>query len=210
MIAKGLRLSSDLQKSTVRKDPGVQILPSAFFINKGTSMVNNTKIRKAVEKDYKILANLGAKTFRQTYKNKVKLSDMGYYIKNTFNKNQVLKEIKDTSFTILVASKNDKAVGYAKLLKSKIPSDSKHFKGIELVRLYVFKNYQGQKIGSKLLSECIKIAKKKKFKYIWLGVWEKNNDAIDFYKKLEFRIFGNCKFNFGTEIHNCIVSRHLS
>ena len=178
-----------------------------FYINKGTSMVNNTKIRKAVEKDYKILASLGAKTFRQTYKNKVKASDMGYYIKNTFNKNQVLKELKDPFFTILVASKKDKAVGYAKLLKSKIPSDSKHFRGIELVRLYVLKNYQEQKIGSKLLSECITIAKKKKFKYIWLGVWEKNHNAIAFYKKSGFKLFEKCKFNFGTEIHNDLLMR---
>src|SRR3989344_3411855 len=170
-------------------------------------MVNNIKIRNAVEKDYKILVNLGAKTFGQTYQNKVKPSDMDYYIKNTFNKNQVLKELKDKSFTILVASKNSKLVGYAKLLKSKIPSNSKHFKGIELVRLYVLKNYQGQKIGSTLLSECIKIAKKNKFKYIWLGVWEKNDDAIAFYKELKFKVFGNCKFNFGTAIHNDLLMR---
>ena len=93
------------------------------------------------------------------------------------------------------------------MLKSKIPSDSKHFRGIELVRLYVLKNYQEQKIGSKLLSECITIAKKKKFKYIWLGVWEKNHNAIAFYKKSGFKLFEKCKFNFGTEIHNDLLMR---
>jgi ribosomal protein S18 acetylase RimI-like enzyme len=169
--------------------------------------MGNIKIRKAVETDYKILANLGAKTFRQTYRDKVKSSDMSYYIKNIFNKNQVLKEIKDLSFTILVASKNGKAVGYAKLLKSEIPSVSKPFKGIELVRVYVLKNHQGQKIGSKLLGECAKIARKRKFRYIWLGVWEKNNEAIDFYKKSGFKLFGNCKFSFGTDIHNDLLMK---
>ena len=170
-------------------------------------MVNNIRIRRAVENDYKILVNLGAKTFRQTYKNKANPGDLNYYIKNTFNKNQVLREIRDTSFIILVVSKDDKSVGYAKLLKSKIPSDLKHFRGIELVRLYVLKNYQGQKIGSQLLSECIKIARKKKFEFIWLGVWEKNPNAINFYKKLGFKVFGNYKFEFGTKIHNDLLMR---
>ena len=82
-------------------------------------MVNNTKIRIAVEKDYKILANLGIKTFEQTYKDKVEANDMNFYLRNSFSKDKILKELKDKSFTILVASKNNKLVGYAKLLKSK-------------------------------------------------------------------------------------------
>ena len=170
-------------------------------------MVNNTKIRIAVEKDYKILANLGIKTFEQTYKDKVEANDMNFYLRNSFSKDKILKELKDKSFTILVASKNNKLVGYAKLLKSKIPQGSKQFKGVELVRLYVLKNYHGRKIGTKLLEECTKIAKKSKFKYIWLGVWEKNYNAIAFYKKSGFRIFSKCKFNFGTKIHNDLLMR---
>ena len=158
---------------------------------------NNIKIRKAMEKDYKILANLATKTFLQTYQDKVEASDINSYVKTAFNEDKILKEIKDPSFTILIALKNSKPVGYAILLKSEIPDGSRKFNGIELVRLYVLKEYLRQKIGSKLLGECIKIAKKKKFEFIWLGVWEKNSNAINFYKKLDFKIFGNYKqYNF--------------
>ena len=160
-------------------------------------MLNNTKLRAAVETDYKLLANLGLKTFKQAYSGTVRSRDMNLYVKKAFSKNNILKELKDKSFTIFVALKNNKIVGYAKLLESRIPESSKNFKGIELVRLYVLKNYQRQKIGAKLLEECIKTAKKSKFKFLWLGVWEKNYNAIVFYKK----------FNFGTVIHNDLLMR---
>ncbi len=167
----------------------------------------NINIRKAVEKDYEILANLGAKTFLQTYQDKVEASDISSYVKSVFNKAKTLKEIKNPYFTILIVLKNDKPVGYAKLLKSEIPKGSRKFNGIELVRLYVLKNYTRQKIGSKLLKECIKIAKKKKFKFIWLGVWEKSHNAIAFYRKSGFKKFGHYKFNFGTKIHNDLLMK---
>ena len=170
-------------------------------------MNNSIKIRKAVEKDYKILSNLGAKTFRQTYKGKVNASDIDSYIKNAFNQHNTLKEINNSSFTILIATKNDKLIGYAKLLKSEISTNLRKFNGIELVRLYVLKNYLRQKIGSRLLEECIKIAKKKNFEYIWIGVWERNPNAIDFYKKSGFKGFGHHKFNFENEIHNDLLMR---
>ena len=170
-------------------------------------MDSNIKIRKAVEKDYDILANLGAKIFKQTYKDKVESSDLNSYVTSVFNKAKILKEIKDPYFTILIVLKNDKPVGYAKLLKSEIPKGSRKFNGIELVRLYVLKNYTRQKIGSKLLKECIKIAKKKRFKFIWLGVWERNHNAIDFYKKSGFKLFGYHKFNFENNIHNDLLMK---
>ena len=202
-IAMGYAFTSGLHRSTVRKDSGVQILPSAFiFMNK-----NNIKIRKAVEKDYKILSSLGAKTFIQAYQGKVKEKNMSSYVGKSFNKDIVLEEIRDTSFIFLIIAKNEKPIGYAKLVANKTQYSRNKVKSIELVRLYILKNYQGQGIGSKSLEECIKIVKKNKFKFIWLGVWEKNYNAIAFYKKSGFKLFGKCKFNFGTEIHNDLLMR---
>ncbi|MBI2559499.1 GNAT family N-acetyltransferase [Candidatus Woesearchaeota archaeon] len=168
---------------------------------------NNIKIRKAMKKDYKILANLATKTFLQTYQDKVEASDINSYVKIAFNEDKTLKEIKDPSFTILIALKNSKPVGYAKLLKSEIPTGSRRFNGIELVRLYVLKEYLKQKIGSKLLKKCIKIAKKKKNEFMWTGVWENNDNAVTFYKKSGFKKFGHYKFNFGTKIHNDLLMK---
>lgn len=162
-------------------------------------MAGNIRIIKAGEKDCEALAKLGAKTFYDAYNGKV--NNLDSYIKKSFTKNKLLKEIKKPAFIFLIALKNNKPVGYAKLLGAK---DSQK---IELVRLYLLKNFQRQGIGSKLLWECIKIAKKNKFKVIWLGVWEKNRNAIAFYKKSGFKKFGQYKFKFETEIHNDLLMK---
>jgi len=37
---------------------------------------------------------------------------------------------------------------------------------------------------------------------VWLGVWEKNNRAISFYKKWGFEKFGEHSFTLGDDIQN--------
>ena len=169
----------------------------------------NIYIRKSIGKDYELLANLGKKTFIQTYRDKLKEKDILSYVKKSFNKDVLLKEIKNPSFIFLIVLKNGKAAGYAKLLNSKKPSSLMKKNAIEIVRLYVLKKYQGQKIGRELLKKCINVAKKNKFEVIWIGVWEKNYNAIDFYKKSGFKLFGQCKFNFETEIHNDLLMKKI-
>ena len=36
--------------------------------------------------------------------------------------------------------------------------------------------------------------------YLWLGVWEKNEKAIRFYEKNNFKIFSSHEFKMGDEI----------
>ena len=54
---------------------------------------------------------------------------------------------------------------------------------LELERIYVLKENIGKSIGQQLLDKVIRIAKEKNVAFIWLGVWEHNHRAIQFYQK---------------------------
>ena len=55
--------------------------------------------------------------------------------------------------------------------------------------------------------QVIDIAKKKQKKYIWLGVWNENTNAIAFYKKMGFVIFDRHTFTIGKDVQEDYLMR---
>jgi ribosomal protein S18 acetylase RimI-like enzyme len=78
-------------------------------------------------------------------------------------------------------------------------TDIKDANALEIERIYVIKEYQGKKAGQQLYEKTIQVAKEKMLKYIWLGVWQENPKAIQFYTKNGFEIFDQHVFKLGDE-----------
>ena len=53
-------------------------------------------------------------------------------------------------------------------------------------RIYVSDKFQSEGLGRYLMEQAIAMATVRKKKYAWLGVWEKNEKAIRYYKKIGF------------------------
>lgn len=66
-------------------------------------------------------------------------------------------------------------------------------------RIYIKNSFQKHGLGKHLLNKAIEIALERNKKNIWLGVWEKNENAIDFYKKMGFVQTGAHSFYMGDE-----------
>ncbi|MFN5985877.1 MAG: GNAT family N-acetyltransferase, partial [Chitinophagaceae bacterium] len=73
--------------------------------------------------------------------------------------------------------------------------------------IYVIQEYQGKKAGQQLYEKAIQVAKEKKAKYLWLGVWEENHKAIQFYKKNGFEVFDQHVFVLGDEKQTDLMMR---
>jgi ribosomal protein S18 acetylase RimI-like enzyme len=58
----------------------------------------------------------------------------------------------------------------------------------------------GKGVGKILMQSCLDVAKEKSKEVVWLGVWEKNQRAIDFYTKWGFEKFGETSFLLGTDV----------
>lgn len=70
---------------------------------------------------------------------------------------------------------------------------------LEIERIYIKKKFQKHGLGKYLLNKSIDIAMEHNKKKIWLGVWEKNENAIVFYKKIGFEQAGSHSFYMGDE-----------
>ena len=71
---------------------------------------------------------------------------------------------------------------------------------LEVARLYAVTSQIGKGVGSQLMQACLQIAKEKNKEWLWLGVWEKNQRAIDFYTKWGFEKFDETDFLLGDDM----------
>jgi ribosomal protein S18 acetylase RimI-like enzyme len=81
---------------------------------------------------------------------------------------------------------------------------------MEVARLYAMKHLIGKGAGKVLMQSGIEIAKEKNKEMIWLGVWEKNQRAIDFYTKWGFEKFDEADFLLGNDVQkDWLMRKHL-
>lgn len=166
-------------------------------------------IRKANLDDAKTLAELGAKTFFDTYHNDNTPEDMADYITKYFNINVLQVELLDKNTLFFVAETNQELIGYIKLNligNSYIPNE----KAMEVSRFYVDKQFQGHKLGAKLMLEAEKYAIECGCEVMWLSVWQKNLTSIIIYEKLGYNKIGTTTFKLGKDIQDdYIMVKHL-
>jgi diamine N-acetyltransferase len=160
-------------------------------------MSRNIHIRIATIEDTDLLCEIGAKTFVETYAHMNTPENMKNYLSEKFNKQQISDEIQTPKTIFLLVELENEAIGFAKMrvnLEENPDVDS-----LEIERIYISKQYHGQKYGAMLMQKCIDVALENNYESLWLGVWEHNPKAINFYQKWGFETFGEHIFQLGDE-----------
>lgn len=159
----------------------------------------NLSIRRATIDDAGHLADLGARTFYETFAVDNTSEDMAAYLAASFSPSLQAKEITDPNTTLLIAEIDGIAAGYAKLELSVAPFCVTGPDPIELSRLYVLREFIGSGVGAALMEACITEAKRAGNATMWLGVWERNERAQAFYKRWGFEEVGEHSFLLGSD-----------
>lgn len=156
-------------------------------------------IRRASAEDAALLARLGEQTFVETFAEINTPEDMAAYLAASFTPEQLAIELSDSAATFLIAEAEGIAAGYAKLYAGKPEECIEGPKPVELVRLYVLREFLGRAVGAALMSVCMDEARRAGHETIWLGVWEHNERAKAFYRKWGFREVGSHVFQLGSD-----------
>jgi len=152
-----------------------------------------------------MLSELGARTFAETFAADNTPEDLAAYMATSFNVAQQSAELKDPASTFLIAELDGRAAGYAKLHDGKPEQGVEGAKPVELVRLYVSREWLGRGIGEQLMRACLDEARQAGHETIWLGVWERNARAQAFYRKWNFRPVGEHEFQLGADLQRDIL-----
>jgi len=149
--------------------------------------------------DAEVLTSLSVTTFLETFLLDNKKEDMDKYIAEEMNIARLTDELKDPENVFFLAKYRDAFVAYAKMRAVKVPTELKDQNPVELERIYVLRQYHAQKVGAALMHHCLDHARSKHYNTMWLGVWEHNYKAVNFYKKWGFEFFGSHIFRLGDD-----------
>jgi len=156
-------------------------------------------IRRATAEDAGLLTELGARTFAETFAAENTSGDIAAFLAASFNIAQQTAELADPASTFFIAEVGGIAAGYAQLHAGEPAEGIEGAKPVELVRLYVSREWLGRGVGEALMRACVNEARYAGHRTIWLGVWERNGRAQAFYRKWNFRAVGEHVFQLGSD-----------
>ncbi|MFB8376000.1 GNAT family N-acetyltransferase [Paenibacillus taichungensis] len=144
------------------------------------------EIRACRHEDLLKLQEISIETFNDTFKDQNSPDNMRAYLERAFNAKQLEAELSNSCSDIFFVYYNDELAGYLKLNRDGAQSEQMNNASLEIERIYIRKKFQKHGLGKYLLNKALETALEYKKKEIWLGVWEKNDNAIAFYKKMGF------------------------
>ena len=145
------------------------------------------------------LADISRKTFVTSFESQNNPDDFKVYVDAAFDRNKLLQEIANPHTFFHFVYQDAELVGYFKVNVEDAQTDIKTSDCVELERIYISEEYQGMGIGKWVLQEVKALAKKMRKEFLWLGVWEDNPKAIEFYERHGFSKFGTHPYFIGSD-----------
>jgi diamine N-acetyltransferase len=168
----------------------------------------NFTIREASAADAIVIADISRQTFYETFAVDNTAEDMRIFLEEQFTRDSLIEEVGREAHHFFLAYDGNEIAGYVKLREDNthpsLPENS-----IEIARIYVLKPWIRKGVGNMLMQTCINYAKNKNSEVVWLGVWEKNGRAIEFYQKWGFEKFGETDFYLGNDIQRDWIMKKL-
>ncbi|WP_347050582.1 GNAT family N-acetyltransferase [Flavobacterium olei] len=164
-------------------------------------------IQKVTINDINELQKIGRQTFSETFSGDNSEEDMRKYLDENFSSEKLTAELNNKDSEFYFAVLDNAVIGYLKLNFGASQTQLKDNKALEIERIYVPKEYHGQKVGQLLYEKAIQIARQKEVSYVWLGVWEENFRALSFYKKNGFVEFDKHIFKLGNDEQTDIMMK---
>lgn len=167
----------------------------------------NITIRPCTTTDLNTLQRIGLETFDETFRTMNSQETMDKYLQEAFNKKKLLAELKNKNCHFYFLYAVNELAGYLKINDALAQSDVNDSDSIEIERIYIKQEYKGKKLGKKLMNFALQLAIEMKKNYVWLGVWEKNVNAISFYTKMGFYEAGRHSFRMGNELQDDLIMK---
>lgn len=171
----------------------------------GMKITLNNAIVDAQSRDASIISELAHRTFRQTYAERTAPEDMDAFLADAYRTEDIEERLGDPRHRFLLATSEDLVVGFAHLITdARDPSVSGRLP-VLLAEIYLDREHQGIGLGGALMARAIGVARDSGADVLWLGVWEHNTRAIEFYHRQGFIPVGEMAFAFGSEQQRDIV-----
>ncbi|AIT60494.1 GNAT family N-acetyltransferase [Corynebacterium doosanense] len=156
-------------------------------------------IRRVGEKDVAELQRLARNTFVETFRGATSDVDMYRYLDDAYSTETLLSELRDPESEVFFAEIEGRPEAYLKLNVGSAQTEKMPADHAELQRIYVSASSKGQGLGRALIGHAKEWALERGTRTLWLGAWEHNEAALDFYRRQGFHRIGEHTFTTGAE-----------
>ena len=170
-------------------------------------MLDKIKIEQINNSHIAALQQIGRHTFEETFAESNSAENMAIYLEEAYAYEKISAELNDPNSFFYFAMMDQEVIGYLKLNMGVSQTELKDNDALEIERIYILKDFHGKKVGQLLFDKAIAIAKAQQVTYVWLGVWEKNKRALQFYSKNGFVEFDQHVFVLGDEAQTDIMMK---
>ena len=167
------------------------------------------QIKKVSTDELEELKKLSVDTFSDTFTEQNNEIQMKAYLEKAFNTDQLRSELSNPESFFYFVKEEDKILGYLKLNTKTAQTDQVLDSSLEIESIYLTQEAQGKGIGKLLMNFSIAEAKRRNLLCLWLGVWEKNEKAIAFYKSYGFEVFADHPFKLGDESQKDLLMKRF-
>ena len=160
-----------------------------------------TAIRHAAPQDAALLASFAAQAFSDTYRELSDAQEIADYVAEHFQPEVMAGVIRDPACTVLLAWVGEQLAGYAIVRAEPAPACVMGAAPLKLWRIYLGEGFIGQGVGAALLLAVHEQARLRGAQTLWLGVYDRNVRAVEFYERFGFAKVGGQEFEFGGQIY---------
>lgn len=165
----------------------------------------NISFKVITEKDVQILREISIKTFTDTFGEQNTKEDLDDFLSEAYSINKLTSEINCQESYFYFGLVNNRIAGYLKLNVGTAQSEEMGLNTLEVERIYVLPEFKGMSLGRKFLEKSFNQARKLKKEKIWLGVWEKNYPALEFYHHFDFVETSSHSFLVGNDLQTDLI-----
>ncbi|MCA6073742.1 GNAT family N-acetyltransferase [Fulvivirga sedimenti] len=169
--------------------------------------MSNIHLKPVLASEIGELAEISYRTFDEAFRHLNNPDDFNAFIAEAFTIEKISHEFHNPEVEFYFANAGDERAGYMKLNHGNAQTEHELDNALEIERIYVDSKFQGMKIGEFMVNFAIEKALQKKHDWIWLGVWEKNTRAIQFYERHAFIKFSKHTFIIGNDPQTDILMR---
>ncbi|THE15755.1 GNAT family N-acetyltransferase [Enterococcus hirae] len=155
---------------------------------------------KSIEpSEVELLQAVSIETYTDTFGPYNTKKHMEAYLSQAYELNRLRHELTHPESDFFWAIYEDQVAGYLKLNTGTTQSEEMPDTFLEVERIYVRPLFKAKGIGTQLMEWALQQAKEKKKQATWLGVWEHNQPAQNFYRKHGFIRQGEHIFYMGDD-----------
>ena len=164
-------------------------------------------IRRAGLADAEVLAELGARTFSDTFAHLYDPRDLADFLAEAYSLERTRADLSDPAKAQWLGEDAGRPIGYALAGPCGLPHADVTPRCGELKRIYFVKDRQGGGMGGRLFAEVLDWLQKDGPRDVWIGVWSENYGAQRFYERHGFSKVGEYGFHVGRAVDREFILR---